>query len=884
MTSTTLLPLHFAAHLFTLTIAMAAAFVAARRTEGTRPARIAGATGFLTLAAAEALHGAAVVGEASDLAGALRAGGYVLILGSALLVRRPAFAGLAFVGAPIQSVVPAAAAMAAGIAYGWRSPRDRGQLAIAAGLVMIGAGESFFAIPESGFPGAEFMSHLGRALGWGLVAAGVMSATRRSIRFRYVASFVAVLLVVILAVSSAITQVIGNNLRRETAARVSDEARALADRFEPEAVTAAQTAQGSAAAVAPALGDPEAVLRLSRILRRILQLDFVVAVDGSGEVITALGLRSDAETFELAGSDVVAQADATQTVSASVDGLGERQLVVVGAAPFPPPLQGVMVVGFRLDNGLLGQLGPGTDALIVRNRAVSASSLEGVDASTPLPADLVQRIEEVAIERGEQFGAPATINGVEYFVDVRPLLRTDGLVVGALVGTEPTEILAATEQGVYRVLFLVTLGAVAVAILLSLVFGRRFTHPIRQLTIAARQVQAGDLTTKAPVSGEDEVGDLAVAFNRMTESLSSTTESLREAVEEEARLRDQLETVLDSMGDGLVAVDVSGRVVTLNPAAERIGGLVRSKSIGRPLTDVLVGRTAQGAALGGKGIPSGFAFLRRRGEEVPVAISSAPIKGGSGEALGRVFLIRDRSQEAEVDRVKREFLATVSHELRTPLTPIVGYAELLTRRDFDAERVADFARGILSSARRMERIVGMLLDYSAIEAGRMPVEPESVVLRPLVVRSVDEWRDRAPGHRFVTRFGPGAPRAMVDVPLFRRTMDELLDNAVKYSPDGGTITVSVRRNGAGNGKSGVQLEISDQGIGIPPKQLPDLFQDFRQLDGSDTRTFGGLGLGLAFVKRIVQAHRGTISAESRPGKGTTFKIGLPAADVGRRGK
>ena len=600
---------------------MAAAFVAARRTEGTPAARIAGAAGFLTLAGAEALHGAAVVGEASDLAGALRAGGYVLILGSALLVRRPAFAGLAFVGAPVQSVVPAAAAMAAGIAYGWRSPRDRGQLAIAAGLVMIGAGESFFAIPESGFPGAEFMSHLGRALGWGLVAAGVMSATRRSIRFRYVASFVAVLLVVILAVSSAITQVIGNNLRRETAARVSDEARALADRFEPEAVTAAQTAQGSAASVATALGDPEAVLRLSRILRRILQLDFVVVVDGSGEVITAVGLKSDAETFELAGSDVVAQAGATKTVSASVDGLGEHQLVVVGAAPFPPPLQGVMVVGFRLEDGLLGRLGPGTDAFIVRNRAVSASSLEGVDASTPLPADLVQRIEEVAIERGEQFAAPATINGVEYFVDVRPLLRTDGLVVGALVGTEPTEILAATEQGVYRVLFLVTLGAVAVAMVLSLVFGRRFTHPIRQLTIAARQVQAGDLTTKAPVSGEDEVGDLAVAFNRMTESLSSTTESLREAVEEEARLRDQLETVLDSMGDGLVAVDVSGRVVTLNPAAERIGGLVRSKSIGRPLTDVLVGRTAQGAALAAKENP-----LRLR-------VPAAPGPGGARRDL-----------------------------------------------------------------------------------------------------------------------------------------------------------------------------------------------------------------------------------------------------------
>jgi signal transduction histidine kinase len=233
--------------------------------------------------------------------------------------------------------------------------------------------------------------------------------------------------------------------------------------------------------------------------------------------------------------------------------------------------------------------------------------------------------------------------------------------------------------------------------------------------------------------------------------------------------------------------------------------------------------------------------------------------------------------------VKREFLATVSHELRTPLTPIVGYAELLTRREFDPARVDEFARGILGSARRMERIVAMLLDFSAIEAGRMAVEPESVALRPLVVRAVDEWKDRAPSHRFVTKFPGRVANALVDVPLFRRTMDELLDNAVKYSPGGGTVTVAVRSNGRQKGREVVELEVADQGIGIPAKDLPGIFQDFRQLDGSDTRAFGGLGLGLAFVKRIVQAHRGTIVAESRPGKGTTFKIGLPAAEKLARG-
>ena len=886
MTSTTLLPFHFASHLFTLVVATAAAFVLGGRSFGGRAARVAGGAGFLTLAVYEALHGSAVLGEASAVGAYVRTAGYALILSSSLLARGgPSLAAMALVS-PVQAMAPAASALAAGIALGWRSRRERVHLALAAGLVLIGAGESLQAASETGPESAVVLSHVARFLGWAFVATGVMSATRKSIRFRFVASFAAVLLVVVLAVSSAITRVIGDNLRGEAATRVSEQTRALDERFEPQALEAVQRASVAAAGFAQGVESSALPTRdLYRVLIEaidpLLSVDFMLAIGPNNEVLARRGV-SQATAVELAGSDVTREALGGR-LSASLDALSDIDLAVFGAAPLDSPsLPGAILVGYRVDTGRLELFAPGTPAFVVRGLVVSASTVEGLAPRTVLPEPLASRIESQAIQRGEAFGTAATLGGTEYFASVRPMLRTDGRPVGALVGVEPSEILAATERGVNRVLFVVSLVAVAVAILLSLLFGRQFTRPVRQLTAAARRVQEGDLSTKAPVSGEDEVGDLALAFNRMTESLSETTASLRDSVEQEARVRDQLETVLNSMGDGLIAVDASGKVVTINPAAERIAGISRTRAVGRGLSEVMVGRTREGRSLASRENPAGFAFLRRKAGEVPVAISSAPIKGGGDELMGRVYVIRDRSQEAEVERVKREFLATVSHELRTPLTPIVGYSELLTRRDFDADaghrvRQRDPRLGPPDGAHR-GHAARLLRDRGRAHAGR--------------ARGGSVEAAGGPGHRRVARPGPitrvryqcfaSSPHALIDVPLFRRTMDELLDNAVKYSPDGGTITVSVRPNGRINGKAAVQVEVADRGIGIPAKQLPRVFQDFRQIDGSDTRAFGGLGLGLAFVKRIVQAHRGTITAESRPGKGTSFKIGLPAAETERR--
>jgi PAS domain S-box-containing protein len=336
------------------------------------------------------------------------------------------------------------------------------------------------------------------------------------------------------------------------------------------------------------------------------------------------------------------------------------------------------------------------------------------------------------------------------------------------------------------------------------------------------------------------------------------------------------------MGDGLIAADHAGSVVTFNPAAAAILGRPRESVVGRPLGQVLEIRNEEGRAIPlGRALPPGTAFVERPdGRPVPVAIVSSPLRDLDGRRFGQVLVLRDMTREHEVERMKTEILSNVSHELRTPLTPIIGYAEILSDRDVPGERVQQFAVSMLSSAHRLERIVAMLVDFAAMGGGRMAIEAEPTSLRPLVQRAVEEWQGRTDRHEFVTRFEPAIPQALVDVGLMRRAIDEVLDNAVKYSPQGGTVTVSLSpQNSQGHPPQMLRLEVKDEGIGIAPADLPRIFEDFRQLDASDTRSFGGLGLGLAFVKRIVDAHRGTITAESSPGEGTTFSLLLPAADT-----
>lgn len=227
--------------------------------------------------------------------------------------------------------------------------------------------------------------------------------------------------------------------------------------------------------------------------------------------------------------------------------------------------------------------------------------------------------------------------------------------------------------------------------------------------------------------------------------------------------------------------------------------------------------------------------------------------------------------------MKTEFLANVSHELRTPLTPIRGYADVLARREVGPEATRRYAAQILASSARLERIVQMVVDFAALDSGRLRLEREPVGVSELVSETLADWRDRHPEREFTRRVARDLPPVLVDPGMLRRCLDELLDNAVKFSPGGEPVSVQARLAGDLPAPM-VRLSVRDRGVGIEPQTAARIFSDFYQVDASETRPYGGLGLGLALVRRIIDGLGGDASVESQSDGGSTVHLLLPVTD------
>jgi signal transduction histidine kinase len=225
----------------------------------------------------------------------------------------------------------------------------------------------------------------------------------------------------------------------------------------------------------------------------------------------------------------------------------------------------------------------------------------------------------------------------------------------------------------------------------------------------------------------------------------------------------------------------------------------------------------------------------------------------------------------EAERVKSDFLATVSHELRTPLTPIRGYADLLRRGRVPRRRAVVYLDEIDVAARRMERIVTLLVEVAAMEAGRYTLETEPLAPADLLSEAADRWRDQSPAHTFVVRAAKSIPRVQADKRAISAVLGELLDNAVKFSPKGGTIELTARRTG-----EGVELAVADEGIGLEPDTFERLSAAFVQAEPGETRRFGGLGLGLTFAAGVLAAHGSRLDVAGTNGSGAAFSFTLPS--------
>ncbi len=234
--------------------------------------------------------------------------------------------------------------------------------------------------------------------------------------------------------------------------------------------------------------------------------------------------------------------------------------------------------------------------------------------------------------------------------------------------------------------------------------------------------------------------------------------------------------------------------------------------------------------------------------------------------------IVDLAEEAE--RAKTDFLSSLSHELRTPLTPIRGYTELLRKGRVPPRRAADYLDEIGDAAGRLERIVTLLLDVAAQEAGRFRVNAAETRPTDLLDEAAGRWRPRGRRHPVRVEATRSLPRVHADPNALSRVLDELIDNAIKFSPDGGPIELRARR-----GKDGVEISVADSGIGISPEQSKELIRAFAQVESGDRRRYGGLGLGLAYVSGVLAAHNAALTLRSEPGGGTTFSFTLPTASM-----
>ncbi|MBA2568657.1 MAG: GAF domain-containing protein [Actinobacteria bacterium] len=372
---------------------------------------------------------------------------------------------------------------------------------------------------------------------------------------------------------------------------------------------------------------------------------------------------------------------------------------------------------------------------------------------------------------------------------------------------------------------------------------------------------------RRPRAWRDEETEALVALAGNASSVLSNAELYQRVALE----RERSYAILSNIADGIVAVDRGGEVVLWNTAAEQITGIPAVSALGRPPLDVL-----QRDLSAGPEVPPGerLMSIQRGADQVWLSLTEAIMRDPAGAVAGRIFAFRDVSGERRVEQMKSDFVSTVSHELRAPLTSIYGFAETLLRRDVlfgEAERYT-FLGYIASEAQRLTSIVDTLLSVARLDAGDLKVELAPTDVGSLVAEVVSSAeRSGVNGNEFVVAVPDEPLAASADPEKLRQVIANLVENAVKFSPRGATVTVEARRAG-----DAVEVRVVDEGIGVPATERERIFRKFHRAEGF-ARERGGTGLGLFIARGLVAAMGGRIWVDSAEGQGASFAFELPLA-------
>jgi two-component system phosphate regulon sensor histidine kinase PhoR len=412
---------------------------------------------------------------------------------------------------------------------------------------------------------------------------------------------------------------------------------------------------------------------------------------------------------------------------------------------------------------------------------------------------------------------------------------------------------------------------VAVYLLTAAYLSVRLLSPIRRLTLFTGRVRAGDFSGSLLIKSHNEISELAGNINEMVEALQEKIKRANEA-------RQKLESVFAGMSEGVMLLDSENRIESLNRSMERVIGRTREEALGRTVLEICRNAELQDALKrseeSGESVCEEIGIGDERPVVMDVTISVMNDEAGGGRKTILVF--HDVTRLKGLERIRTDFIANVTHEIRTPLTAIIGFTETLEQGALENREMAlRFLDTIRENAERLNRLVDDLTTLSVLELGEANLRLAGLSMEEVVEKALLVTGGRAAEKGIVIRrdIPQDLPVISADSDRLTQILINIIDNAIKFTPDGGAITLAA----APEGNDLLALKIADTGPGIPPAEIPRLGERFYRVDKTRSRELGGTGLGLSIVKHLMKAHGGQINIESALGKGTTVSLLFPVA-------
>ncbi|KQU59742.1 ATP-binding protein [Rossellomorea sp. RS05] len=472
------------------------------------------------------------------------------------------------------------------------------------------------------------------------------------------------------------------------------------------------------------------------------------------------------------------------------------------------------------------------------------------------------KVRDKTIKREYEVPSESSANRHENIIIVGSHLSVNGQE-GAVYLYQSLDVIKDTTKQTTKLIVL----AMGIAIILTTIFAfflsTRITSPLRKMREAAFEVAKGKFDTKVPILTKDEIGELATGFNQMGRQLKFHINALNQE-------KEQLSSILSSMADGVITFNRDGTILITNPPADRFlqqwyyeHGSNEGESIPAIVKELLQSVVVTAMEQTDE--------ITLQGRSYVVIVS--PLYNNN-TIRGAVAVVRDMTEERRLDKLRKDFIANVSHELRTPISMLQGYSEAIVDDIAETEEEKkEIARIIYDESLRMGRLVNDLLDLARMEAGHITLHEQSVTIMPFTERVANKFAGVAKEKKISIQFESEVERERelsIDPDKIEQVLTNLIDNAIRHTPGGGEVTVSLNRN-----TQGYLFFVQDTGSGIPEEDLPFVFERFYKADKARTRGKAGTGLGLAIARNIVEAHGGHIQVQSKLDQGTTFTFFLP---------